>query len=252
MIIVSLLIVAILALGFFIIYPKLNKLPSCTDGIQNGSETGIDCGGSCSRACTFEVDKVSVLWSRVFEVIPGRYNAVAYFENHNQTEAILRIKYRFRFADKDNIYIGKREGETYIPPSGRFAIFEPAISLGNSIPVYTTFEFTETPVWQKIPADKLDQLKILVSNINFENQNQSPHLSAVIANTSLFDIPEVSVVAILYDKNGNAVNASRTYIEDLPGEASKNVDFTWPEPIEENIVNKEIIPMFDVFGAKLK
>ena len=21
--------------------------PSCTDGVQNGSETGVDCGGSC-------------------------------------------------------------------------------------------------------------------------------------------------------------------------------------------------------------
>ena len=26
-------------------------MPTCTDGIQNGTETGVDCGGSCS-ACS--------------------------------------------------------------------------------------------------------------------------------------------------------------------------------------------------------
>ena len=41
--------------GFLILYPRLNKAPICTDGIQNGTETGIDCGGSCANACLAEV-----------------------------------------------------------------------------------------------------------------------------------------------------------------------------------------------------
>ncbi len=28
--------------------------PTCNDGIQNGDETGVDCGGSCPNACTVE------------------------------------------------------------------------------------------------------------------------------------------------------------------------------------------------------
>ena len=28
--------------------------PTCTDGIQNGGETGIDCGGSCPLKCDSE------------------------------------------------------------------------------------------------------------------------------------------------------------------------------------------------------
>lgn len=30
----------------------LPATPTCTDGIQNGNETGIDCGGSCPNACS--------------------------------------------------------------------------------------------------------------------------------------------------------------------------------------------------------
>lgn len=239
-------------LGYLIVSPYFKEIPSCKDGRQNGDETGVDCGGSCALACNFEVDKISVLWSRAFKVIPGRYNAVAYLENHNKNTAISRIKYKFRFSDKDNLYIGKREGETFIPPSGKFAIFESAIGVGNSVPVYTSFEFTETPLWVNVSEDKLNQLKVLVSDIKLENQDTSPHLSAKLKNNSLFTIPGVNVVALLYDEKGNVASTSRTYIDVLNGQESVDVNFTWPEPIKEKIVAKEIIPMYNVFLAKLK
>ena len=249
---VGVFILFLLVLGFLIISPYVNKIPSCTDNIQNGDEAGIDCGGSCAKVCSFQVDQISVLWSRTFEVIPGRYNAVAYLENHNKNAAINKISYKFRFADKNNIYIGKREGQAFIPPSGKFAIFEAGIGVGNSVPVYTSFEFTETPVWDNVPVDKLNQLKVLVSDIKLENQNTTPHLSATLKNNSLFTIPEVGVVALLYDDKGNAVSASRTYIDILGPDESKSIDFTWPEPITENVIAKEIIPMYNVFLVKLK
>jgi len=249
---IGVLVIFFLALAFLVVYPQISKLPSCTDNKQNGDEAGIDCGGSCVKACTFEVDQISVLWARTFEIIPGRYNAVAYLQNLNKDTAIYKIKYRFRFADKDNIYIGKRDGETFIPPGGQFAIFEPGIGLGNSIPVFTTFEFTETPVWNTVPEDKLSQLKILVSDIKLENQNTSPRLSATIKNNSFFIVPEVSVVALLYDQKGNAVSASSTFLDTLDRGESKEINFTWPQPISQNIVAKEIIPMYNIFLAKLK
>ncbi|MFA6524441.1 MAG: hypothetical protein WC264_01805 [Candidatus Paceibacterota bacterium] len=248
----AILIVFIFVFGFIIIYPRLNKAPTCVDNKQNGDETGIDCGGSCPKACIFQVDQISILWSRIFKVVDGRYNAVAYLENHNKNIAINKISYRFRFADKDNVYIGKREGTTYVPPSGKFAVFEPAIDIGNSIPVYTSFEFTEIPVWIQVSQDKIDQLKVLVSNIKLNNETTSPILSATLKNSSLFQIPEVNVVVILYDEEGNVVNSSRTYLDTLFGEESKEITFTWPEPFFKNIISEEIIPMYNIFSVKLK
>ncbi|HAS80435.1 MAG: hypothetical protein UR25_C0005G0067 [Candidatus Nomurabacteria bacterium GW2011_GWE1_32_28] len=249
---VSVLVIFLGVLGFLIVFPFMKEIPSCTDNKQNGDEKGIDCGGSCIKACIFEVDKVSVLWARTFKVVSGRYNAVAYLENHNKDAAIYKIKYKFRFSDENNIYIGKREGETFIPASGNFAIFEAGIGVGNSIPVYTSFEFTETPVWNNVSEDKLDQLKVFVSDIKLENQNSSPRLSATIKNDSLFNIPEVSIVALLYNEKGNVVSSSRTYLDMLSGEESRDISFTWPEPIQGNIISKEIIPMYNIFLVKLK
>lgn len=35
---------------------KQGVAPSCTDGIQNGNETGIDCGGSCPNVCAVQIN----------------------------------------------------------------------------------------------------------------------------------------------------------------------------------------------------
>ncbi len=246
------LILIVVAFGFLIVSNSLNKAPSCVDKKQNGTETGIDCGGSCAKACLSQVDEVSVLWARAFRVVPGRYNAVAYLENHNKNVAVNKISYRFRFADSNNIYIGKRDGSTFIPPSGKFAVFEPAIDVGNSIPVYTTFEFTQVPQWVTISQEKIRQLEVLVSNIALADEEVSPRLSAQIKNNSLFIIPKMNVIAILYDKNRNAVSTSSTYLENLSSEETRDINFTWPEPFLGGIITKEIIPMYNIFSVKLK
>jgi len=247
-----LIVVAVVSFfSFLFLYPEFNKAPTCFDGVQNGTETGVDCGGSCMLACTKQVDNVSVLWARTFRVVPGRYNAIAYLENQNQNKAIYKISYRFRFADKDNVYIGKRDGVTYVPPSGKFAVFEPAIDVGNSIPVYTSFEFTEDPVWINVPVEKTSQLKVFVSNINLQNETTSPSLSATVTNGSLFRIPDVSFVVILYDAMGNAISTSHTYLDVLAPEEKTQINFTWREPILTKVVAEEIIPMFDIFSVKL-
>ena len=238
--------------AFLIIYPKLNVAPTCSDGKQNGTETGIDCGGSCARACIAQVDPISILWSRAFKVIPGRYNAVAYLENHNKDNAIYKINYRFRFADANNIFIGKREGSTFIPPSGKFAVFEPAIDIGNSIPVYTTFEFTEAPVWAQVSEEKIQQLKVFVSDVKLKNEDTIPTLSATIHNGSLFTVPEVSVIAILYDAFGNAISASRSYLDILSAEETRDLNFTWQEKFPSKVIATEMIPMYNIFLVKLK
>lgn len=236
----------------YFLWPYLNRAPTCNDGKQNGTETGIDCGGGCQLACFSEVDKLSVFWARSFEVVPGRYNALAYVENQNENQVIQRIKYRFRFADENNLYIGQREGEAYIPPASKFAIFEGAINLGNSKPVYTSFEFTETPVWINVDKSLIDQLKLNISNIVLENANSIPRLTANIRNTSLFNIPDLKVVAILYDKFNNVVNISSTQIPFLGAENNTNVSFTWRNPMDREVVSEEIIPIFNIFNVRLK
>ncbi len=244
------IIILILSVGIYFTY--FNEPPTCFDGLQNSTETGIDCGGGCSLACPAEVEKISLTWARAFEVLPTRYNAVAYLENKNEYTVIRRINYSFRFSDENNVFLGKREGTTYVPPAGKFAIFEPGINLGENVPVYTTFEFTSLPVWEKVSPEMVDQLYVSAGDINMVDVATAPKMFANIRNHSLYRIPELSAVAILYDQAGNAISASRTYVDVLQPEAVVPISFTWPQSFGQNPVVKEIIPMYDISSVKLK
>jgi hypothetical protein len=173
-------------------------------------------------------------------------------ENYNKNAVVKKIDYRFRFADENNVYIGSRTGSTLIPPGSRFAIFEPGVDIGNSVPVYTTFEFTEHPVWLSVPEEKLKDLNILVTDIILSDEETAPRLKAKVRNGSLYTIPNISVVGILYDVNGNALTSSRTFINELKGGEAREVFFTWPLPLSAKVTTKEILPLFDVFSVKIR
>ncbi|OGI74552.1 hypothetical protein A3D42_02850 [Candidatus Nomurabacteria bacterium RIFCSPHIGHO2_02_FULL_41_18] len=249
---VGILLLFFSVFGFMIIYPSLNKAPTCSDGKQNGDETGVDCGGSCLRACLFEADSVSVLWSRSFEVVPGRYNAVAYLENYNKNFAIEKIKYSFRFADENNVYLGRRQGVAHIPPGRAFAIFERGVEFGNAVPVYTTFEFTEAPLWINVPDEILNQAKLVISETDLSGEETSPRLSATVRNLSLFTIPDIALTVILYGEDRNALSTSSTYLDELKKQESKIVNFTWPMPFGKKVIKKEILPVYNIFSVRLE
>src|SRR5436190_24111663 len=86
-----------------LIYPYFNREPTCFDNKMNGSESGLDCGGGCQKVCTPAALQLVTLWARAFEVLPGKYNVMAYIENQNRECGIPMISYEFQLYDADNI-----------------------------------------------------------------------------------------------------------------------------------------------------
>lgn len=225
--------------GFFI-YKKMQKPPSCFDGIQNQNERGVDCGGICKIACFDRVkSEPDIQWSRAYYVAPGIYNLVAYIQNPNIDYVSKPAKYIFRVYDDKNVLIATREGEVGIPTTKIFPIFEPTIETGQSIPKIVTFEFVEPVTWLEYFGNKpeLEAVEQKLSRID-----TSPKIEAKIRNKTINTYRSVEVVAIIYNEEGNGVLASRTYIDIIGDKEEKNVVFTWPEPILFKPSRIEIIP----------
>ena len=233
---------------FIIFYPVIFKKPTCNDGKKNGNELGVDCGGSCSLICKDTASDPLILWSRAFNVVGNDYNLVAYVENQNRDAAIEKISYEFRIYDDKNLLIGRRQGTAYIPPNRQFAIFEPRFNSGQSVVKSVMFDFTEPFVWVK-KEPTLNTLPIYVDNIAMGNDGSSPSLSARIKNDSVHDLPQFDVIAILYDKDGNAINASKTVKSGLLSGSSSDVTFTWPEALSDTPVKKDVIIMINPFSV---
>jgi hypothetical protein len=246
-IIVALILGVLGILGTIILYPKLNPPPTCTDGKQNGTEQGVDCGGSCKRICPFATNDVVVKWARAFPVTDEVWNAVAYIENPNVSAAARRVPYEFRFYDENLTFIARREGYAYIAPNGTSAIFEGGIKVGSRSPKSTEFRFLADPVWESIDPRNND-IKIFPSNQKVENETTRPRYQATVTNTSqLYTVEDIDLIAILYGADGNAVAVSQTAVEGLVPQESTNVYFTWQKPFPASVTRTEILPRFNVF-----
>lgn len=233
---------------FAFLYPVLFKEPTCQDGKQNGAETGIDCGGTCSRMCASDVSDPVVVWSRAFFVVGNSYNLVALVENRNKNSGVVTASYEFKVYDTNNILLGRKEGTTYIPPNEQFAIFEPRFDSGGNQVKTVTFEFTSPLAWvKKLPT--LQTLPIRVKNVIFDDNIDTPNLSAIIENGSTQDLPEFDVIAILYDENKNAINASKTHKPGLLSNNSLPIIFTWPEVLSAIPVTKDVLVQINPFSV---
>src|ERR1700733_13324903 len=91
------LIVVLIALG--VSYQFFYRPPSCTDGKQDGDETGVDCGGSCVLQCASDSLTPVVLWAKIFPVSGNLYTAVAYIENPNINSSNPEANYQFQIYD---------------------------------------------------------------------------------------------------------------------------------------------------------
>lgn len=231
---------------YSIISPSFKTPASCFDGKQNGSELGLDCGGSCALLCPFQGKNIIIRWARSFPVTYNIYNAVAYVENQNVNSAVKSISYEFKFYDKDNVFITSRTGQTFIGPIGKFLIFEPSIDVGNRPVAKTLFAFTASPQW--ITIDKrASTFPLFVRDVKLSDSSTSPKIEAQIANDSIYKVSDLNVVALIYDKDGNVITTSKTYLESVDKNSSQTVFFTWPQSFGVDVSRIEVFPDLNPF-----
>jgi hypothetical protein len=234
---------------FAFAYPYIFKKPTCTDNKQNGTETGVDCGGTCSLMCKSDISEPVVLWSRAFHVTGNNYNLVAYVENRNNKSGVVKAPYEFRVYDTNNKLLGRKQGVTFIPPNQQFAIFESRFDSGQNEIKSVVFDFPSPLTWVK-KEPTLQTIDINVNKIVFNDDKDTPSLTAVLNNYSIYDIPEFNIVAILYDIDHNAINASKTTTRNkLMSNTSLPLVFTWPETLSAIPVMKDVIVQINPFSV---
>jgi hypothetical protein len=248
----SIFLLVVIAFVSLIVYQITNRPPTCFDGEQNGQETGVDCGGSCQLVCREEVRNVVVWWERPFQVRSGAsntYNLVGYIENQNLEFGLRELEYEFRVYNRDNLLIAEPVvGTTFVEPNRRSAIFAPSVATGAE-EAYTVFlRLNDDQTWERTDQAFTHTL-FEVGERDLRNQDSSPRLTVPITNATFIDFDQVSVVAILYNEEGNAVASSQTYLDALGEGDTKQARFSWPEPFEEEISRIEIIPRVNPFSS---
>lgn len=234
------ILIVLILVGTPIYFIFFNKPQTCFDNKQNQNEAGVDCGGLCERACIQEViAEPIILWSRAFEVSPGKYNLVAYVQNANVNHIADPVEYSFKIYDKDNILIGLREGRAGVPPVKTYPIFEQGLDVGERMPAKVLFQFNEPFVWNKYTATKPE---VTISELSVTGTTSEPRISTSIVNKTLNRFENIEVIAVIYGAKDNAIATSRTFVSALESRSEVPIVFTWPVPWTEVPTKIEIIP----------
>jgi hypothetical protein len=237
--------VIVLAALVFLYSTFFTTPATCFDGIQNGDEIGTDCGGSCSLMCASQIKQPSVAWARSFLTTTATsspdhqkhtYTAAAYITNTNLDSGAHNVKYSFQLRDANNELIIERRGTADIPPLPTVPIVETNIDAGSRVVAHTLFTFSELPAWNRIPVDGIPQ--VTVSNQLLAQDGTK--LSLTLNNPTVRDVSNVTVVGILYDADGAAIAASKSFVSSIEHKGSQDVVFTWPTP-NPDVVRAEIV-----------
>jgi hypothetical protein len=233
--IVVFLIVSVSAFLFFY------KEPTCFDNQQNGIETGVDCGGSCTLLCsTATVDPI-IHWFRYFKIAKGLYSVIAYVENQNTNASVKNLPYSFKLYDDKGVILVEKTGHVNLNPRQIIPISETGLSTGELDPVRMSFDFTDKVVWQK---EEQKEPALIIKDEQIVPDKEVQKITAEVFNSSLEDVNNVTFVVIVYDKNNNAIASSSTLIDEIRGSQNVNLLFTWPTNFTDQIARFEIIPIY--------
>lgn len=219
-------------------------VPTCTDALQNGDETGVDCGGSCARMCVDTALPLVVLWTRAVPVTDTVYHAVALVENQNRTAA-QRVRYTFSLYDAKNILIAERRGESYVPANQPFALTSFGIPVGARRPAFAFVALEPIESWQKVD-DRMTHQVISSAGTTWTAIPSGSRLTTTIANNESVVVYNAVVTAIGYDASNTAVAVSSTTVDKLGPSESTEVSFTWPGTL--NPVRTQIITSLNPFS----
>ncbi len=238
----SIVLIAVIGLivvpGFYFFY----KAPSCFDGMKNGNELGLDCGGSCQRLCPSAFLQPSVAWTRFEKVANGLYNVGSYVINPNTSAVALNVPYHAVLYDATGLVINEYNGTVTIPPHRNTLAFTSGVQIGKSIPAKALFEFTAAPDWRSA-GDPLSALQI--GDKKYTEDPSGSSLAVTLTNSSVRPIGSFSVSAILYDKDGNALGFSKTHLDGLAPQASTIAPFTWPVDRKGAVISIEVLPVVE-------
>lgn len=231
-------VIAVLAIiGFAIFY----HVPTCTDNKQNGDETGVDCGGSCTTVCSIEAQKASVRFARVLQQ-SGRSDLIAYIDNPNTNAHADRADLVLDIYRQDGRMLEKH---AYLPLLANSAtpLFIPGVAGAPVEQAFVAFA-SGSPMWTKGTGGAESMPK--VSEVNVSGEGTAPRITATVTNPTAYPQHSVPFVVSVFRADGTIIAASQTVVPLIPPQGSAQVVFTWNEPFSEPYARIEILPLLSL------
>jgi hypothetical protein len=223
---------------FLILWPFYragHPAATCSDGLQNGSEEGVDCGAVCELSCP-EVRQEAFLEGVVLvENADQSTDGVITITNPNATHGAVRLVVEVEALNTQGAIVNKRRQITYANPLANQVIVIPFESSLNVASVSARIVEGDS-TWSRISASTPERVSLVIKNEVLSRADLSSQFSGVIENQSPFDVAHVDVAIVLYDKSGAARAAASTSMSSLGSGQERAFVIRWPFVVPEGLV----------------
>lgn len=228
------IIYGLLYLGIFglIVYglarPAFTPAPTCSDGIQNQGEQGIDCGGPCAVSCAVKaLAPLSVVGDvSVFGLRSGQAVLLAEVQNTNQTYNASQFFYRFSVYDASGKLLETESGSDSLDALGQEYVFEPDVATRFKDIGKVTMEI-ENVSWQKAYETLQPSVAVTAGPSTVVGANDI-RVNGTVRNQSSVAASSVKIVVVLYDKYGAEIFASQWVVNALAAYATTPFSVIFP------------------------
>jgi hypothetical protein len=223
----------------------LYKTPSCSDGVQNQGEAGIDCGGPCPYLCTAQEQPPTILFTKTISNGAGRTDVVASIENSNPTAAAVSVPYTVMLYGAGQVLVQTVTGTVDLPPASIVPIFIPGVSSGKqkALQAFLTID-ASAPQWFTWVGTAV--VKPVVTSTTLSGSVSTPRIDAILTNASVTALSAVPVIVLIHDAQGNIIAASQTVVPLIPAQGQATATFTWQGAFSSTPAVIEVLPVMPI------
>ncbi len=244
-------LVLLVAFCAWIFWTFLYQAPTCTDGKQNQTETGVDCGGTCG-ACTqdFAPHPLAVEEAVTIPYTDASVDAIATLVNSNEKAALKAVSYTFILLDQAGNELSRQSGKTSLLPKERKTI----TALGFTVKPASVAKVTllaEGEEWVAFD-DYIDAPAISIINQRFSLLASSAGYAeafGLVRNKSPYDLRRATINVILRDSTGKPLAVNRTTMNTLSVNEERDFRLVWPRAFSGTVARADMSLDIDMFSA---
>ncbi|MEK7125127.1 MAG: FxLYD domain-containing protein [Patescibacteria group bacterium] len=239
--------VVIFALIGFGVYRLSNPAPTCTDGVKNQSEDGVDCGAqACGKLCVPEPLDLKVRSVKVFNTRPQEYDILAEIENPNDIYGATGIPYTLSLVNSSNGAIATRRGTFFIVPKQTRYLVVTALKTKEG--VAQSVVVLGKVLWRQVdPSAPRIDFPLRREQYAVQAGGGST-LEGAVYNNSDFDFGTVDINVLLYNAQNEIIGINHTETTTVPSRTERYFKVSWPFTISDTVVRTFVQATTDVFS----
>lgn len=236
-------------IGTLVYTTFLKSDPTCFDGKQNQDETGLDCGGSCTKQCVVKVEaKDLVIKETAFVPVgDGSYDVLAQVYNPNDVAGASSFTYTLSLRDASGQILSRQSGTSFILPQETKYLLEFHLA-ATTVPSQAVVEFSGI-VWEHFEG-YTEKPRISVVRQSYARITSGAGYGAatgLVINESPYDFRSLAVKVVLRDALGKPVALNMTTMQTMKSKEQRDFRLVWPTAFPGEVTSYEMLVDADVY-----